>query len=194
MVPTANASGKVALLGGSFNPPHCGHLRLCEAILAMPGIAGVWLVPVAVHPGRKPLAPFADRLHMCRLMAARVAGPVTVCDLEGRLEPPVKTRDLVRALVALHPETPFVLAMGADVAAHAPRWPGWLDIVQAAPPLIFPRFEPDFEPGFEPAVWASTEARRRLAAGEPASGLLLPEIEDYATARRLYGPETHAEA
>lgn len=180
------AEARVALLGGSFNPPHLGHRRLCAAVLAAPGIAAVWLVPVARHPGGKPLAPFADRMAMCRMLAAPLGQRVEVCpleaELEGRLGGPVKTHALVHALAVRHPDVRFTLVMGEDVARHAPRWPGWADIERLAPPLVLPRFES--EAGGE---WSSTEARRRLATGAATAGLLPAEIAAYLARRRLYG-------
>ena len=60
----------VALLGGSFNPPHVGHLMASLYLRSVVGCDEVWLVPSFNHPFGKPLEPFEDRVNMCRAMGA----------------------------------------------------------------------------------------------------------------------------
>ena len=55
----------VALIGGSFNPPHVGHLLAAHFVRATEPVDEVWLVPADEHPFGKPLAPFEHRLRMC---------------------------------------------------------------------------------------------------------------------------------
>jgi len=65
---------QVALLGGSFNPPHVAHLMAAYWALATQGVAEVWLLPAFQHPFGKSLAAFEDRVRMCELAAAGVRG------------------------------------------------------------------------------------------------------------------------
>jgi hypothetical protein len=64
----------VALLGGSFNPPHVGHLLLAQYVLATAPVDELWLLPTFRHAFGKDLAPYDDRLAMCELVAAEL-GP-----------------------------------------------------------------------------------------------------------------------
>jgi nicotinate-nucleotide adenylyltransferase len=76
---------RVAVLGGSFNPIHHGHLLLADEILEMLGVDRVLFVPAAVPPHKAPadLAPAADRFAMVQLAIAGHAG-FAVSDLELR--------------------------------------------------------------------------------------------------------------
>ena len=57
---------RVALFGGSFNPPHYGHVLAAHYALMRYGVDEVWVLPVLDHPYDKDLAPFEQRLDWCR--------------------------------------------------------------------------------------------------------------------------------
>jgi len=57
---------EIALFGGSFDPPHVGHLLAAAYVLATEPVDELWLVPVFEHPlGKKPAAPFEHRVELC---------------------------------------------------------------------------------------------------------------------------------
>ena len=58
---------RVAVFGGSFNPPHVAHVLACALVLAVEDVERVLVVPTFVHPFAKPLAPYDERLAMCAL-------------------------------------------------------------------------------------------------------------------------------
>src|SRR5512142_3080150 len=96
---------EIALLGGSFNPPHVAHLMAAYWALATQGVAEVWLLPSYRHPFGKALAPFEDRVRMCELAASALRG-VHVCTAEAELagDPDVgKTARTLEHLTAKHP-------------------------------------------------------------------------------------------
>ena len=59
---------QVALLGGSFNPPHVGHLLAAQYVRATQGVDEVWLMPAYRHPFGKALESFEHRVRMCELL------------------------------------------------------------------------------------------------------------------------------
>src|SRR5438445_11763492 len=62
---------EIALFGGSFDPPHVGHLLAAAYVLATEPVDELWFVPVAGHPLGKPLhAPFEHRAELCELAIA----------------------------------------------------------------------------------------------------------------------------
>ena len=67
-------SRRIALYGGSFNPPHAGHLLVTAYVLATCEVDGLWLMPAFRHPFGKELAPFEDRVEMCRRIAGLFSG------------------------------------------------------------------------------------------------------------------------
>jgi nicotinate-nucleotide adenylyltransferase len=179
----------VAILGGSFNPPHVAHLMAAYWALATQGVREVWLLPSYRHPFGKELAPFDDRVRMCELAARGVRG-VGVCTAEQELagDPLVgKTARTLEHLVAKHPDTDFALIVGADILPDAPKWYRW-DRVQALARLVvlgrqgFPEV-----PGAPtlPAV-SSTEIRERIANGEDVSGFVAREVLEYVREKGLY--------
>ena len=62
---------RIGLFGGSFNPPHRGHLHLAESVHEALGLDEVWLIPSKISPHRSmaAYAPERDRFEMCRLAA-----------------------------------------------------------------------------------------------------------------------------
>ncbi len=60
---------RVAVFGGSFNPPHVAHQFVALYVLETAGVDELWLVPCAKHTFEKLLAPFSHRLRMCELAA-----------------------------------------------------------------------------------------------------------------------------
>ena len=65
---------EIALFGGSFDPPHVGHLLAAAYVLATEPVDELWLVPVFEHPlGKKPAAPFEHRVELCERLATLAA-------------------------------------------------------------------------------------------------------------------------
>ena len=120
------AGGRLGILGGSFNPPHRGHVELARHALRELGLERVLLMPARISPGKpveeepNPAHP-EHRLEMCRLAAVGVEG-VEACALEIEREGPSYTVDTLRALHDEHPDTELTFILGADVASTLPTW------------------------------------------------------------------------
>jgi nicotinate-nucleotide adenylyltransferase len=183
----------VALLGGSFNPPHVAHLMAAYWALATQDLDEVWLLPSFRHPFGKALAPFEDRVRMCELAARGVRG-VAVCMAEAELasDPLVgKTARTLEHLVGKHPAHRFALVVGADILPDTGKWYRW-DRVQALARIIVVGRE-----GYPPIPGApslpaisSTEVRARIARGEDVSGLVPRPVRDYVEEKGLYRAAT----
>jgi nicotinate-nucleotide adenylyltransferase len=114
---------RLGILGGTFNPPHLGHLALARSARAELGLERVLLMPAHRSPG-KPVVedPGPEhRLEMCRLAATGVAG-VDACALELEREGPSYAVDTLRALHAIHPDIEITFILGADVARTLHAW------------------------------------------------------------------------
>jgi nicotinate-nucleotide adenylyltransferase len=120
------SQGGLGILGGSFNPPHGGHVALARHALRELGLGRVLLMPARVSPGKpvevepNPAHP-RHRLEMCRLAATDVEG-VEACALEVERDGPSYTVDTLRALHDEHPDTELTFILGADVASTLPTW------------------------------------------------------------------------
>lgn len=179
----------VAILGGSFNPPHVAHLMAAYWTLATQDVSELWLLPSYRHPFGKELAPFDDRVRMCELAARAVRG-VAVCTAERELadDPLVgKTARTLEHLVAKHPHHAFSLVVGADILPETDKWYRWDRVKELARIVILGREGYPPVPGAPtlPAI-SSTEVRARLARGEDVSGLVPRRVREYVEARGLY--------
>ena len=180
---------RVAILGGSFNPPHVGHMMAAWWTLATQDVREVWLLPAWRHPFGKALAPFDDRVAMCELAARGLRG-VAVCTAERDLaHDPLagKTARTLEHLVAKHPTHDFSLVVGADVLPDTPKWYRWDRVRELARVVVIGREGYPPVPGAPslPAV-SSTEIRARFARGEGAAGLVTRQVAEYVEAKRLY--------
>ena len=149
---------RVGLLGGSFDPPHAGHVHISKWALKALGLERVWWL---VSPGN-PLKPDAPADMARRLTAARrvVSHPrVEVTDIEAR----IGTRFTAATLEALrrrYPGVRFVWLMGADNLRGFHRWERWDEIMARVPVAVLARPGQQLQAGLSPA--ARRFARWRL--------------------------------
>lgn len=114
---------RVGILGGTFNPPHIGHLVCAHAALEQLGLDRVVLVPAAVPPHKSvPDEPGPQaRLEMCELAVAGDAA-LRVSDIELHREGPSYTVDTLRGLRDAEPADELTLIVGGDMAAAFGTW------------------------------------------------------------------------
>jgi nicotinate-nucleotide adenylyltransferase len=180
------ARAEWAVFGGSFDPPHVGHVLVAAFVLAAHGIERVLVTPTAAHAFGKRLSSFADRVAMCELAFAPLRG-VELCTIERELPEPNYTLHTLQALAARYPDVRLRLLVGSDLQRETHAWHDFATITKLAPPLWVARQGSaalDREPAM-PDI-SSTEIRRRLAAGEPTSGLLSPNVSEYIRIHGLY--------
>lgn len=189
-VPPLPASGRVALLGGSFNPPHLAHAMLGLAVLAVDEDSELWVLPCADHPFGKELAPLRDRLQMCRLAFARLGPRAHVVDLESALPSPSYTVQTLRVLHQLRRGIRPLWVAGADLLGELHRWREPEEIERLAELFLVPR--PGFDDqgrarlDFALAELSSRDLRARITAGEDVSGSLDAAVRAFLLARGLY--------
>jgi len=135
---------RIALLGGSFNPPHAAHQLIALYVLETQPVDELWFVPVYTHVFGKDLAPYADRAAMCELAIQPLGVRVRVCRAEEDLAQAPgfvgsRTLDLVEHLIARHPTSSFRLVVGTDILAETAKWHRWDAVVAAAPLIVVGR-------------------------------------------------------
>jgi len=181
---------RVALLGGSFDPPHVAHVLLAQYVLLTGAVDRVLVVPVCEHAFGKRLAPFADRVALCELAFASVRH-VRVSRIEEELPHPNRTLATLERLKQQHPQDSLRLLVGSDVLADVAKWHAFEAVVSLAPLLVVPR--PGHEgqgPVLMPDV-SSTQVRELLARRDAAAlrelGALVPhDVLHYALENQLY--------
>jgi nicotinate-nucleotide adenylyltransferase len=178
---------RVAIFGGSFNPPHIGHEALCLILLEACEIDEVWIVPTYRHYFGKELVDFAHRFAMCERMAAPFGERVKVCAVERDLDAKTsRMLDTLQELQRRNPEHRFRLAIGADILLETDKWYRWDKVAQLAPPLVFRR--KGYAGGVlpSPPEVSSTQIREALAAGHSALPLISPAVQAYISEHGLY--------
>jgi nicotinate-nucleotide adenylyltransferase len=191
---------RVALFGGSFNPPHIAHELVALYALETQPIDELWFVPVYAHAFGKELATYEHRVAMCELLA-QALGPrarVSRAEEELALRPGFtvsRTLDLVEHLAA--PGRELRLLVGADILGETAKWYRWADVVAKAPLIAVGRSgfavpAGSVITGVTMPEISATQVRELLAAsGADAPGLdgLLPrEVLRYIASHDLYAP------
>jgi nicotinate-nucleotide adenylyltransferase len=114
---------ELGVLGGTFNPPHIGHLVMLDEAIDQLGLDRILLIPVSQPPHKEvPDDPGADvRLELCR---RAVAGDdrLAVCALEIERGGASYTADTLRALHEREPEHQLTFIVGGDMAQSFPSW------------------------------------------------------------------------
>lgn len=164
---------RIAVFGGSFDPPHIGHALVVSWLSLTDQADRVLLVPVAEHPFGKVLAPFDRRVQWCLALGQAIGPQVAVSEIEASLPQPSYTVRTLQALREQHPQDILRLVLGADLLADLPRWHRWQDIARDFAPIIVGRAGydgPEGVPSF-PEV-SSTQVRQRIVAGDPVRSLV----------------------
>ena len=201
---------KIGIYGGTFNPPHKGHMLAAAQCRETLGLDRVLVIPAAVPPHKQlsdgsPDA--ATRMELTKLSVEGLDG-FTVSDIELRRKGPSYTVDTLRELAAQHPESTLYLMMGTDMFLAFRDWRGPEQIVKLARIVCFARTAADAALNArleEQAEWlrrelgaevtllqnefldiSSTEARRLLFFGL-ADAVLQPQVLAFIRKNGLYG-------
>lgn len=197
---------RIGVYGGTFAPPHMGHVQAAELFLRQMQLDLLYIIPAAIPPHKQIDAADdpARRLAMCRLAFAGMRG-VLVSDMEIARGGKSYTVDTLRALSA--PDRRLFLLMGTDMMLTLDEWREPAEIFALSYP-VYMRRETDPEndlriveknrlylekygkivrrlPG-EVLELSSTDIRALAARGEPISGLVPPAVEAYIRENRLY--------
>jgi nicotinate-nucleotide adenylyltransferase len=173
---------KIGLFGGTFDPPHIGHLVAAQELHVELGLHLLLLVPASVPPHKmgEAVTPAAIRLEMLRAAAADDPR-FEVSDMEVSRPGPSYTIETLRALRDEHPGAELLLAMGADQLVDLESWREPEEIGRLATIVAFAR---SGEAVPEDPKWpvrrvevpeihvSSTDIRHRVATGRPITYLV----------------------
>jgi nicotinate-nucleotide adenylyltransferase len=200
----------IGILGGTFNPPHLGHLALARQARDELGLERVVLMPVHTPP-HKPagIDPGPEhRLAMCRLAVAEEPG-LSACGLELERAGPSYTADTLEQIHDRHPEAELTFIVGADTARTLPSWSRPRRVLELAELAVASRagsdrgevndaitsLEGEGLPAprvhfleMSPIEASSSSARERIASGDRAPAMLAARVSDYIAEHGLYRP------
>lgn len=188
---------RIGILGGTFDPPHIGHLAMAVEVRDALALDVVLLVVAHVpwqKVGDRRVSPSADRLALVEAAVADLEG-VEASDLEIRRGGPSYTADTLAMLAAEGPDDELWVILGADAAAGLPTWERGDEVAERARLVVAAR---EGETGSPPPGWSwrtvpmtrldvsSTDLRERVAAGRTIDVLVPPRVRGEIEARRLY--------
>ena len=203
---------KIGVYGGTYNPPHLGHLAAAKAVFEMLELDQLWLIPAGTPPHK--VMPEGSPTSEQRLEMTRLAGEqlglgerIKVLDLEINRGGKSFTSDTIAQLKGEHPEDEFWLLMGTDMFMTFQTWHAPEEIVANCGIAAFGRREEDTEELFAiqreylqktypeakiftltiPGVIdiSSTQLREMLQNGE-GGNLLAPAVYGYILRNGLY--------
>lgn len=196
---------RVAILGGTFNPIHNGHLYLAKECAQILDFGQVLLMPTAIPPHKQPkeLLSNEDRLALCRL-AAQEDPLFQVSDLEMKLPPPSYTYRTLRELHAQKPDDSFFWIMGGDMLLSFAKWVRYEEILSLSTIVAAAREPGEYEQmkryhrevlhdsdrvkllAVRAYPVSSTEIRNRIHQGLPWTHLVPQGVADYLQEHRCY--------
>lgn len=170
-LPPSRPGQVIGLLGGSFDPPHSGHLHISREALRRFGLDRLWWLVSPGNPlkSRGP-APLAERMAAARALIRHPR--VVVTDIEARLGTRA-TADTLAALRRRYPGVRFVWLMGADNLAQLHLWRDWRHIMETVPVGVLARPGERISARMSPAARAyradriSAQASHLLARAAP---------------------------
>lgn len=171
------SGARVAVYGGSFNPPHMAHVLAVTTVLACFDVDEVLVVPTFAHPFGKALAPYEDRVRMCELAMGWLPG-VRVSRVEQELGGESRTLRTLEHLAAQRPDARFRFVMGADLVLESSKWHAWDRVVALAPPIVLGRVGVTYEGAPVPVLpdVSSTDVRTRIAQGDAGAQAALSAL------------------
>lgn len=172
---------KIGIYGGTFNPPHLGHMAAAKTAVQVLGLDKLILIPAAAPPHKQlpeDSATPEQRLEMVRLMAdnLNLPGVAQVSDIELRREGKSYTSDTLVAMKALYPEAELWLLMGTDMFLSLHNWHEPEKIMELAGICAFGRTEQDGE-----ALFAPQRAFLQEKYGARLTTITLPGLVDISS-------------
>jgi nicotinate-nucleotide adenylyltransferase len=188
---------KVALFGGSFDPPHLGHQAIASNLLEKQLVDEVWFIPLKQHPFGKIVGPDQQRLAMLELMIA--ASPwkssLKIKTYELEKDKPSYSLETLQYFRSQQPENTFSWVIGSDNLQGFHKWYLYRELVASFSVFVYPREGSPLEPLYDSMVAlkdmpyvtiSSTEVREVVQSGRSIAGLVDPAVETYIKDHHLY--------
>ncbi len=196
---------KIAMFGGSFNPPHIGHFQIAEKFIKRLSLDRLLLVPAFIPPHKlgADMVSAEHRLNMCGFYE-KYNDKITASDIEIKRGGRSYTVDTLKEIGEIYPDSELYLIVGADMYMSLQSWYRPEDICSLAKICTVSRNDDDVYElenhsrflkrfGCDSVILtdrvmavSSTEVRKAVKDGASPSGLVLPEVYDYIRTHGLY--------
>lgn len=185
---------KVGIFGGTFNPPHNGHLLMANEVLQSLQLAEIWFMPnqIPPHKQHRDIISAEHRFNMLQL-AVNGNDAFRVESIELERSGPSFTYDTICLLKERHPDIQFYFIIGADMIEYLPKWYK-IDLLQNLVQFVGVK-RPNYKTTTQYNVLevdvpqfdvSSSFIRRRLKEGKNIRYLLPDSVIQYIKEHRLY--------
>jgi len=201
-----NCTMQIGIFGGTFDPPHLGHLILAECCREAAALDEVWFL-VSYKPPHKQRA-LTRFEHRCEMAGLAITGQskFRVEPIEKELPPPSYTAETLRELRERHPEHSFSLIIGGDSLNDLPGWYEPKSILEQAKLIAVQRPGATSQSASDLALAlnlpvesvalqivscpqidiASRDIRERVSRNQTIRFMVPRSIEEYIRERKLY--------
>lgn len=195
---------KIGIFGGSFDPPHNGHIQAAKQAMQNLGLDRLLMIPARIAPHKAgSIADGSHRLQMLRLATSCMPN-VEVSDMELNRPGPSYTYETVEQVRAMYPNAQIYLLMGSDMFRSFPKWKNPEKILENVTISVLYRGDKGEKSGVEEqkaafeesghpirlinndAVQISSTQMRRLLAFRCADEFLPDGVGDYIRQYGLY--------
>jgi nicotinate-nucleotide adenylyltransferase len=180
---------KIGLLGGSFNPIHCGHIAAARAVWKQLHLDKVWFVPTGKHAFDKPLLPWETRAELIRA-ALHEFSHLELSEIDSDSKNTGFTFNLIKKLKIDTPENTFYFIIGADNVPELPLWYKYEELLDEMQFVVLNRpgndihrfsnlryFDKLLFIEMEPVNISSSEIRERIKDKQSISGMVPECVE-----------------
>lgn len=186
---------KVGILGGTFNPPHTGHLVIANEVLHAQGLDKIWLMPNQVPPHKSVTEPISNSDRLAMLELAIMDNPdFRVETLELERTGPSYTYETMKILKDIYKEHEFYFIIGGDMVEYLPKWHKidellkMVKFVGVSRPSYHDQSEYEILHVETPQMnISSSMIRKRVKAGKSIRYLLPEPVRAYIEEHGLYG-------
>lgn len=199
----------IGLFGGTFDPPHIGHIELAAALLEKTSLDEIWFLVTPQNPWKQGRALSADHHRYAMVeISLRDRDGLEASDYEFGLPKPTYTYMTLRSLRTAYPDKTFSLIIGGDNWASFDKWAMYEEILAHHPVVVYPRpGSPVQTPEAVSRLFAegigekqqrvqivegkaydisSTEIRSLVSQGEDIGAMVAPEVKEYIDSHGLY--------
>ncbi len=198
---------KIAIFGGSFNPPHIGHVLAVQYVKSTTDFEGIFVIPCGNHAFGKNLLPFEHRLKMCQLAFFNHRQPINEFDGIGYVQNNIVVSDIentdeisyaidtarrlkTKLEAFKEGEIELYWIVGTDCAKEVDKWKNIEELKKLVTFHEVPRAETKFTFDLRsvlPCI-SSTEVRKRISEGKNVGEIVPRLVLDYIDDNKLYIP------
>ncbi|WP_053367207.1 nicotinate-nucleotide adenylyltransferase [Bacillus sp. FJAT-27245] len=186
---------KVGILGGTFNPPHQGHLIIANEVCHSLGLHEIWFMPNQEPPHKHKAAGALDADRVAMLEAAIKGNKLfKVEKAELERQGPSYTFETMKILAERYPDCQFYFIIGADMVEYLPKWHKIDELLNLVTFVGVQRPGYSMETPYPietvevPAIdLSSSMIRERLREGKTVQYLLPERVISYIGENKLYG-------